>query len=136
MAAIVQHLGRFDPQHERGSFRAWIRRIVVNRVLNLGRRSLREVSGKSQAMRAVLSHDPSPEELFDQICYEEQLKLCLSEIEQEVEPSTLEAFRMHVLQEEPVEAVCAALGMTANQVYKIKWRITQRIAQRMEVLDS
>jgi RNA polymerase sigma-70 factor (ECF subfamily) len=136
MTAIVRHLPRFQARQERGSFRSWLRRIVVNRVLNLQRGEDREINGKSQALRAALGREPAPDELFDRICDEEQLQFCLGEISSEVEPSTLTAFRMHVLQEQPVNEVCEALGMTANQVHKIKWRVTRRIAERMEALNS
>src|SRR5437667_2487635 len=45
MAAVVQHIGGFEPasgSFPRASFRGWLRRIVVNRVLNC-RRAQREI---------------------------------------------------------------------------------------------
>jgi RNA polymerase sigma factor (sigma-70 family) len=134
MASVAQHIGRFEHEPGRGAFRAWLRTMVVNRVLNL-RRGAREVQAGSEDLRVLITDEPGPEETFDRICREDFLQYCLKDVRRDLEPSTFEAFQRHVLDEAPVDEVCRVLGMTPNQIYKIKWRVTRKIAERLKELD-
>src|SRR5262245_19442574 len=87
MTSITKHIGTFQHEPGRGAFRAWLRTMVVNRVLNL-RRAAREVQIGSEEFRVLEGNEPSPEETFDRICREEFLRFCLQEIRREIEPST------------------------------------------------
>lgn len=134
MAAIVKHIGRFEHEPGRGAFRGWLRTIVVNRVLDLCRKRS-EPQADSKDLRGLADGRPTPQELFDQICSEEHLGYCIRRLREVVESSTFEAFERYVLKEEPIETVCAALGMTVNQVHKIKWRVTRKLAELMKELE-
>ncbi len=68
---------------------------------------------------------------------EEHLWHCLGELEDEVERLTFEVFRSYVIDQKPIEEVCEELGVTRNNVYTIKWRMTERVAAKMrELLDG
>ena len=56
------------------------------------------------------------------------------ELRDEVEETTFNAFRAHVIDQQPIEQVCAALNLKPNNVYTIKWRMTERVAEKMKEL--
>ena len=78
--------------------------------------------------------EESPEEAFDKIWMAEHLNVCLRQVKSEVEPQTYEAFRRYVIEQEPIERVAEALQLTENNLYKIKWRVTQKLQETMSVL--
>ncbi|MCP4591034.1 MAG: sigma-70 family RNA polymerase sigma factor, partial [bacterium] len=102
-------------------------------VRNLARRR-REQSADSGDFERAQDREQGPEERFDDIWKEEHLKHCLRLVRAEVEPTTFQVFHRYVLEECSVEDVCAELGVTPNQVYKAKWRLTQRVSEKMEEL--
>ena len=63
---------------------------------------------------------------------EEHLRHCLESLRAEVEPATFSAFRHYVIDQWPIERVCEELSLTPNNVYTIKWRLTEKIAARMK----
>jgi len=133
MAAIHQHIRGFDYDPHKGRFKGWLRTLVNNRVRNLHRRR-REESAESQDFKRPQKREQPPEELFEDLWMDEHLRHCLKLVREEVEPRTFQAFQRYVLEEQPVEEVCQALGMTANQLYKVKWRVTQMLSERMKEL--
>jgi len=130
MVAIHRHIASFDYDPQKGKFKGWLRTMVHNRVQNLFR-DRREKNADTAVFDRVDPSAPTPEETFDRVWMEEHLRHCLSCLKHEVEPSTYEAFRRYVIEEESVETVCAALEMNPDQLYKIKWRVTKRLAEMM-----
>ena len=48
-----------------------------------------------------------------------------------------ELLELYVLEQEPIAKVCRELGLTTNQVYQIKWRLTQELSEELkEELDE
>ena len=47
---------------------------------------------------------------------------------------TVQAFRLYVLQDWPVERVCETLGLSANQVYLAKTRMIRRLREEVTQL--
>ncbi len=64
------------------------------------------------------------------------LKACLAEAAQEVQPKTYEAFDLYVLQDWPVDAVAAKLGMTENAVYIAKNRVLSRARELLPRMEE
>jgi len=135
MAAIHMHIEGFDYDLKKGRFRGWLRTVVNNRVRTL-RKKRRHPVVERQELKRIDSREETPEALFDRMWMEEHLKHCLRLVREEVDERTFVAFRHYVMEEWPVETVCKTLGMTRNQVYKIKWRVTARLQERMsELID-
>ncbi len=136
MMSIAQHIHSFEYDPKKGRFKGWLKTMVNNRIRNLHRRQ-REQTAVSQDFKRPQQQERSAEELFDEVWMEEHLRHCLKLIRIEVEPASFDAFRRHVLEECPVQQVCEELQMTSNQVYKIKWRLTQKLSEKMrELLDD
>jgi len=133
MGAVHKHIKGFDYDPSKGRFKGWLRTLVNNRVRNLHRKR-RDKAAETADFRREQARERSPEEDFDAIWMEEHLKQCIRMVRLEVAAATFEAFKRHVLDECPVADVCEQLGMTPNQVYKIKWRVTQKLNEKMKEL--
>jgi RNA polymerase sigma factor (sigma-70 family) len=133
MAAVQEKIGAFDYDPEKGRFKAWLRTLVQNRVRNVIR-DRRDRAAPEGAIDGLESRDPSPEAVFDRLWMQEHLWHCLELVRQEVEEPTYLAFKRYVLDQHPIEEVCKELNMRANLVYTIKWRLTEKVAERMHEL--
>jgi RNA polymerase sigma factor (sigma-70 family) len=136
LAAVAEKIAEFSYDPQKGRFKGWLRTLVNNRIRNLLRGG-----GQSQADSAVLAEaaqrEPGPEETFERIWLEEHLWHCLRELRAEVEETTYQAFVQYVVEQRPVEEVCAALHLAPGNVHTIKWRLTARVAARMrELVDG
>ncbi len=136
LSAVAERIATFDYDPRKGSFKGWLRTIATNRVRNLWR-DRRDRPAASGELQRPQEREPEPDEVFERIWQQEHLWHCLREVERDSDQSTYRAFVAYVLENETVEAVCAKTGLTRNNVYTIKWRLTERIAQRMkELLDG
>lgn len=133
LGTIARRIEAFDYDPARGRFKGWLATMVRNRVLNQ-RRSRRAAAADSGVLENTADAGAAPDEFFERVWLEEHLWHCLREIERETEPVKYRAYVAYVIEERSVEDVCAMTGLTASNLYTIKWRITQRIAERMREL--
>ena len=133
MAAISRHIDGFEYDPGRGRFRSWLRTLVNNRVRNIAR-DRHDLQAESQDFKRPQRRETTPEEHFDRLCWQEHLNHCLDRVRSEVEELTFEAFQAYVIDEQPVDQVCATLNMTPNQVRLIKWRLTNKLRHHMMLL--
>lgn len=133
MTSIHQNIDRFEYDPRKGRFKGWLRTLVNNRFRNI-LRDRKDQPAESQDFKRPQQREAEPDELFDRIWQQEHLKHCLKTIRDEVEESTFRAFVAYVIEDQPIDKVCADLGMNPNQVHAIKFRITRRLQQRMREL--
>ena len=136
LTVISERIAEFSYDPQRGRFKGWLRTLVNNRVRNL-LRDRRAEAGHSAELAEVAEREPTPDDAFDQIWLEEHLWHCLRELRGEVEETTFLAFQRYVIEQRPIEEVCAELRLAPGNVHTIKWRLTQRVATKMrELLDG
>jgi len=133
MAAVQKHIEQFDYDPDKGRFRGWLRTVVNNHVRNLLKKR-RDPIAVTQELEQLQDREPLPEVVFDRLWMEEHLRHCLRKVRTEVDENIFLAFQHYVIDEWPVERVCHAMKMDRNQVYKIKWRITQKLQERLRRL--
>lgn len=135
MTAVHEHIGSFEYDPGKGRFKGWLRTIVNNRVRALlGRR--REALAESGDFQVEQEREQAPDEEFDRFWMEEHLRHAVERVRGEVEDSTYRAFRAHVLDGWSVEQTCAEFGMNPNQVYRIKFRVMQKLREHLRMLDE
>lgn len=130
MLAIHKHIEGFDYDPKKGRFKGWLKTMVSNRIKNL-LRDRRESPGDSHDFKRAQTREPTPEEAFDKVWLDEHLRHALEQVRKDVDETTFGAFQEYVIKERSVEAVCKELDITAPRLYKIKWRVTQRLRDRM-----
>ena len=133
LAAILRHLESFDYDPAKGRFRGWLRTIVNNHVRNLLRK--RHVACAADLDGPADPHE-SPEAVFDRIWMEEHLKHALHLVRSETDETTFAAFRLYVIDGWPVDRVCKTLQLFPEQVYRIKWRMTRKLREKMNTLSD
>ena len=129
---ILKHIKEFDYEKERGSFKSWLRRIVVNRVIDFRRKKMPEHL-KSGELADLTDDAQTPEEAFDEQWKMSHLNFCLDKIKSLVPEKTFRAFEM-LAAESTVDEVCKQLELNANQVYKAKSRILALVRDQMKLV--
>jgi len=135
LESISDHIGRFDYDPRLGRFKAWLRTLVNNRVRNQFRRK-RERPVDPAALPAEPEDDATPDQAFEQVWLQEHLWHCLADLKRTVDPTTFAAFVAYVIEEQPAEEVCGRFNLQPNNLYTIKWRLTQKVAERMRELTD
>lgn len=139
LTAVHAEIQDFDYDQRLGGFKAWLRRLAMNRVGSLFRH--REVrrrgADRLEQREAERPHqEPSPEESFERIWMEEHLWHIMGELAAEVEQRTLDIFRGLVFEQQPVALLAERFEVTEQNIHTIKWRLTRRIAERMKDLTG
>ena len=112
---------------------SWLRTLINNRFRD-GLRKGQDQQARTSDYDKAQHREDAPEEFFEKIWMDEHLNYCLNRVRPEIDASTYEAFCKHVIEDRPAQEVCEELGMTANNLYKIKWRVTQKLQEQMSVL--
>ena len=139
LGVVVRKLPEFQHDERRGSFRAWLRAITVNRVRDFwrkqGARAL--ATGNSECLQALDQlEDPHSHlsHLWDQEHDRHVLRRLTELIEPEFKPSTWQAFRRHVMEGQAADQVAAELGLSVNAVLIAKSRVLQRLREESQGL--
>jgi len=137
LTVVADHIGEFSYDPQKGRFKSWLRTLVNNRIRNRARDEREQQARTHDFEAAPQQRETPPDEEIGKIWMEEHRRHCLRELRNEVEESTFQGFQHYVIDEWPLERVCAELNVKPNNVYTIKWRLTERVAARMrELLDG
>ncbi len=128
--------GNYD--RTRGRLRNWLFSIASHKVKDLQRRICRRPIAQGQrddaaGIDAVPDRQPSCDPLESE-WHRAILDACIEEVARHVEPTTLQVFRLHVLEERSVDDVAAELNMTRNAIFKAQRRVLTRMREVYERL--
>jgi RNA polymerase sigma-70 factor (ECF subfamily) len=129
---LVRKLPAF--RHDRrGSFRAWLRTITLNkwreRFRRAGARHLTNTDGLDQ----IMARDPA--DTFEEAEYRRQLVgRALRVLQPGFSPTSWTAFQEHVVAGRDAAAVAAELGIAVGTVYAAKSRILTRLRHHLDGL--
>ncbi len=140
LTTVLQHVGRFRHAGQ-GSFRAWLRAIVANRVREFWRRRGRhpQATGDSRIADMLQQLESPGSSLGRQWDAEHDRYVAhrlLARIQPLFEPATLEAFRRVVLEGQKPRDAAAALGLTVNAVLIAKSRVLRQLRREMKGLTD
>ena len=136
---VVKHLPGFQHSGHGGAFRSWLRIIVCRRTADYWRAldANTQAQGGSGAA-AALQQIADPESALNRQWDEEHDRYvvdCLLDlVEEEFEPTTLQAFRRLALDGASGAEVAQELALSVAAVYVAKSRVLQRIRQEAEGL--
>ena len=134
LLVVVRELPQFRHDGRPGSFRAWLRAVLVHRLRNFWKaRQRRPVApGDSDFLRR-LQELADPESGLSRLWEQEHdrhvVEHLLRGIEPLFTPKTWQAFRRVVLEEADAAAVAAELVMSVNAVLIAKSRLLTRLRQ-------
>jgi RNA polymerase sigma-70 factor (ECF subfamily) len=139
LLTLVKSLPAFQHSGRRGAFRAWLRTIACQRACDYwrARQAGRPADGGSDALVALNQLEDPGSDLHRQWDQEHDrylLRCLLDLVEEEFEPTTLQAFRRLALDKASGAVVAQELGLSPAAVYSAKFRVLQRIRQEAEGL--
>jgi len=134
----------YDPQ--RGSFKAWLKRLTQWRVVDFVRKKQYQVKGerlpKEEPLRTALAdRQESPvfaemEQAWDEEWEQHVLRLALQRVKQLVEARQYQFFYFHVIKKFPAKEVAKRLNAKLNDVYAAKYKLSELLKQAIEELDK
>jgi RNA polymerase sigma-70 factor (ECF subfamily) len=141
MAVLVRELPNFHYDRQRGSFRGWLRTILVNRLRMYWRsRQTRPLATGDSDLARKLDDLADPHSALSQLWDREHdrhvARQLLEMIEKEFEPASWRAFQRLALEGAEPLAVAAELGMSVNAVYLAKYRVLRRLRQEVQGLTD
>jgi len=113
----------------RAALRSWLTAVLKHKIVDLLRRhrmheSLDGDDDAHHEASAIASLEPGPDEIAEQ---RERLERTLARIET-LPPNLREAMRMRVLEDQPSDAVCAALGISEDNLFVRMHRARRHLA--------
>lgn len=133
MMNISRHIGDFRYDRDRGCFRQWIRRITENLISNHVR-DRRPIIYDHELCEQLADEAPATEDIWDAEWQLQDILWCLDQLEQDVPPRRMKAFRMYVVEGHSAADVARELGMTTGHVYVIRHQVLALLRERMAAL--
>jgi RNA polymerase sigma-70 factor (ECF subfamily) len=139
LLSVVKHLPTFQHSGRRGAFRSWLRTIVCNRTTDYWRAldagtQASGGSGATAALQQLADPDSDLNRQWDEEHDHYVLDCLLDLVQEEFEPTTLQAFRRLALDGASGAEAAQELGLSVAAVYVAKSRVLQRIRQLAEGL--
>lgn len=131
LLVVMRELPGFRHNQQRGAFRTWLRRILVNRLRNTWRERGRNAKCDSDNLATRLDELEDPSSSLSQLwdrehdCHLAQRLLEL--LEGRFTESTREVFRRLVLEGKDADQVAAEMGLSLNAVFTAKSRVLREL---------
>jgi RNA polymerase sigma-70 factor (ECF subfamily) len=141
LIAVSRSIDRWKPDKDRGKFRAWLRRVTRNLVINWLKargRSVNAAGGSDiLAMLDMLPADAAPETAeFDQELRRALFQRAAEEVKQEVQPATWQAFWETAVLGTSTADAAKKLKMEAGAVRVAKCRVLARLRAAVIELEN
>jgi RNA polymerase sigma-70 factor (ECF subfamily) len=124
----------------RGRLRAWLFTIASNKVRDIQRKLCRQphkaLGDELPGGVELIPDDHAMSHAWESHWQRAILDACLEEVARHVEPATLQAFKLYVLEERDIDEVGARLNMTRNAVFKAQRRVLGRLREIYERLTN
>ena len=138
MRAVARAIQKLDYDRSRGTFRAWLLTVTRSKLNNFFASRARHPQGTGDtAVVEFLEAQPDPEAAADwEREYRQRLfQIAAENVRPEFQAGTWSAFWRTAVEDEPVAAVAANLGMSAGAVYIARSRVLARLRTEIESLD-
>jgi RNA polymerase sigma-70 factor (ECF subfamily) len=139
LVVVFREIANFERQRE-GSFRAWLRRVTVNRIREYWRKKARQpivgFDGSATEDFLVRLEDPASAlaSQWDREHDKEVFDRLLTAVRGDFQPETWAAFKRFALDGVPAAQVAAELGITQNAVLLAKSRVMRRLRDEAGIL--
>lgn len=125
--------GRYE--RSQGRLHSWLFGIARNRVIDVTRRRRsRELpAGQDRSQTGFwneVPEDAPSQESFDRDWKQSVFEACLAQVRRELQPETVRAFELVVLEERSPSEAAEELGLTSNAVSVAKHRVLTRLRER------
>lgn len=146
MIAVARHIPQFRYDPQKGSFKSWLLTIARSKIWDWLRKKQREgrfdppppndSSETSFLARVADESQPDLTAVFDAEWERGLFEAAKERVRASISPQQYQIFDLHIVREWPVAKVVATLGVTSNQVYLAKHRVSDAIRAETERLAS
>ncbi len=146
MIAVARHMPGFKYDRSNGSFKTWLLNMTRWRITDQLRKRLTVASSHSLTATAdthtgvleqVIDPDsPAMDALLDSEWERNLLEAATARVKSQIDPQKYQVFDLYVKKEFPPEKVARIFGITVDQVYLIKHRVTAMIKEEAERLQA
>ena len=129
LLVVVGRIGEFERRRE-GSFRAWLRTILKNKLTDYFRDQNRQPPATCGIdLDELGSPDSTLSKIWDDEHNKHVLKKLLARVQGHFTPKTWQVFLRHVMEGEPAKQVAEALGVTLNCMLLAKSHVLKRLRE-------
>jgi RNA polymerase sigma-70 factor (ECF subfamily) len=146
LIAVAKHIPTFQYNPALGSFRSWLLNMTRWRIIAQFRKRQpmaehRPPAKASSARTATAEAVPDPNgQTFGAVWDEEWeanlLEAAMDNVKRRLDPEKYQIFDFYVKKEWPPEKVAERFGVSTNQVYQIKHRVTEVIKEEVQRLEK
>lgn len=139
LSQVIRHIGRFEYQRDRGTFRGWLFTIARNGIRKHANRGKRMVRGSGDTdHQALLDQAPSPngEDPWEMEYQRRLFEMAAERIREEFRPATWQAFWRTSVEGIEASRVSEELRMSLGAVYIARSRVLTRLREEVRRLDE
>jgi RNA polymerase sigma factor (sigma-70 family) len=126
LVRIHQSIKGFEYDKSHGGFKNWLRVMVQHLVINQWRKR-KEILAGSGVFKVAEGDFPLPEDELGRLWEEEIMDFCLEKLQEQANPRNYAVFWRQTHEGWSVERVCQEYGISANNAYVIKSRLTEEL---------
>ncbi len=146
MISVAKHMPAFKYDPAIGSFKTWLLNMTRWRIADQVRKRL-PLAAIQEAGDGILHEDYEPagagsevspelEKIWDAEWEKNLLEVAVGKARRKLDPHQYQIFDFYVNKAWPAEKVAKTLGISTNQVYLAKHRVTELIMQEVERLKK
>jgi RNA polymerase sigma factor (sigma-70 family) len=135
LATVVQRIGDFRYERERGSFKAWLHRIARDKVVDWMRKP-REDRAATTIAHAIPDENGGVDALWEREWRAEHVRYALGAVRRDESEEGRELLDLVLDEDLDAATIGARTGLNANQVYKARARFLARVRTLLEELGE
>ena len=144
MAELRRRIQGFEPNRERGPFKAWLLNLVRWRIADQLRKRLpvaevaegdTEAALRTQASIAAASKDSCSDEAWEAAVRQRLLEEAIDRVKAQADEKQFQIFRVYTSQKISAQQVAQAFGVSIMQVYLAKHRLGKMIKKEIAKLE-
>jgi len=142
--SVARHIHKFKRNPELGSFKGWLRNLTRWRIADQIRKRTRVASVDQETVTrefdglemAGIPESTEAESVWENEWRLNLLKVALENVRRRVKEEHFQIFDFYVVRQWPVAKVMRTLGVSAGQVYLVKFRVGALIKKEIRRLES